>query len=300
MAKFEYYHTQSILDKATNSLNGALKSMTSDGVIDDSEVLALKSWADDNSIYSHLFPFNELTKAVYKILEDGIIDEEEKLDLLWLCNQLTSESGQYYDVVTCGIQQLHGLMEGALVDGKLEDKEILYISEWIKEHDDLKGMYPFDELHAYMHSILEDGVISDDEKKLLMRFFMDFSDMTRVNLNADQIETLKKEVTLDGIFTKDPCLTINGNTYCFTGESEKTTRTGFQNIVESLGCNFSKNVTKKVDYLVVGVYGSAMWSFATYGRKVEDAVNLRKAGHPIQIVNEQYFWSLMDSQGAQD
>jgi hypothetical protein len=53
---------------------------------------------------------------------------------------------------------------------------------------------------------------------------------------------------------------------------------------------FNNNVVKDTNYLVVGNKGNPCWVYSCYGRKVEKAVELRKAGHKIMIIHEDDFW----------
>ena len=50
------------------------------------------------------------------------------------------------------------------------------------------------------------------------------------------------------------------------------------------------SVTTKTDYLIVGNAGNPCWAYACYGRKIEDAMNIRKDGGKVQIINETDFW----------
>jgi hypothetical protein len=56
-----------------------------------------------------------------------------------------------------------------------------------------------------------------------------------------------------------------------------------------LGGTVAPNLTKKVSYLVIGADGNPCWSYSCYGRKVEQAVQLRKEGSKILIVHENDF-----------
>ena len=87
-----------------------------------------------------------------------------------------------------------------------------------------------------------------------------------------------------------PQLIIPDNLFCFTGVSYKAKRSEIKEIVESKGGKFKNTVVKETNYLIVGNGGNPCWAFSCYGRKVEQAVNLRKAGHGILIVHENDFW----------
>ena len=43
---------------------------------------------------------------------------------------------------------------------------------------------------------------------------------------------------------------------------------------------------KKTDFLIIGDDSNPCWAFSCYGRKVEEAMNMRKQGYKISIVKE--------------
>ena len=57
-------------------------------------------------------------------------------------------------------------------------------------------------------------------------------------------------------------------------------------------------VSPKTDYLIVGNAGNPCWAFACYGRKIEDAIRLRKDGAKVVIVNETDFWDAVEDAEA--
>jgi NAD-dependent DNA ligase len=77
--------------------------------------------------------------------------------------------------------------------------------------------------------------------------------------------------------------------FCFTGESAKFTREQLFETVKRLGGTVVTALSGKVDFLVVGAEGNPCWAFACYGRKIEKAMELRKAGMRIVLVHENDF-----------
>jgi len=131
---------------------------------------------------------------------------------------------------------------------------------------------------------MEDHKIDDKEHKLLLEFFSEF-------IQFDDIRTIVRPVvledqTLRGICSVCPEININGSLFCFTGASPKYSRKEFSEIVTKLGGKFINSISKKVNYLVIGADGNPCWAYACYGRKVEEAVNLRKQGERILLVHE--------------
>lgn len=281
------------MHKALNSLIGILKGIAIDHDVIALEAQELSHWY---GLYRHLInhhPFNEIIPVVDSALADGVLTCEEAEDLRYLCERLTSKG--YYDFITGELQMLHGILHGLLADNLLSDAEILALQSWLKEHEELKGLYPFDEIVALLYVVLEDGVISDDERNLLKVFFAEFID-TRDSLTLDEVALaeLRAEYKVQNICAKDPAIVFADNLFCFTGKSTRGTRDSIAEQIISLGGRFHNDVVKDTKYLIVGSDGSPCWAFSCYGRKVEKAVQWRKEGGTLTIVNEHDFWSAVD------
>lgn len=72
-----------------NELLGFLNGILADNKLNEDEFLTLKNWLDSNGHLADIFPVNILLPRIEKILEDGIIDEEELDDLLEVLKQIT-------------------------------------------------------------------------------------------------------------------------------------------------------------------------------------------------------------------
>lgn len=282
------------LHKAINILRGMVTGISSDGHIDKSESDELIHWCELHAHLRDRHPFSELLPKIDAALEDGVIDEDERADILWLCNNIL-DSEKYYDLTTSSIQFLHGLIHGVMADGILTDAEIHSLSDWLETNDFLRGTYPFDELDSLIHAALADGKISEDERAMLTAFFgslIDFKDSR--NLVEADFAALRAKYSMDGICAMCPEISFHGKTFCFTGQSYHGPRAELVDTVEQLGGIYRTGVTKKTDYLVVGNAGNPCWAYSCYGRKIEEAVRLRKDGAKVQIVNETDFWDAVE------
>ena len=279
--------------KAVNHFLGILEGVSIDGVIDEAEMDELRNWY---SLYRHLIdrhPFNELLPAVDDALSDGQLTYEEIEDLRWLCHQVTA--GEYYDIVTCGIQSLHGLIHGILADNQIEDRELQNMAAWLEDHSVLRGTYPFDEIYSLVSTVLEDGKVSDDERNILKAYLSEFVDPTvSYNLNELELNRLREEYSVQGVCARDPDILLPGHLFCFTGASDRGTRNEIATIIKNNDGEFKDSVTAKTDYLVVGNAGNPCWAYSCYGRKIEKAITLRKKGNAIVIVNENDFWKMLE------
>lgn len=279
------------LDKSVNTLKGILAGIKADCVIDKEETAELFNWCSLHAHLANRMPFCEIIPVVQKSLSDGIITDEELSDMLWVCERVSTKN-TYYDAVTASLQLLHGLLHGVLSNGVLNDLEIIELSKWIEENGFLVGMYPYDEINSLLASVLSDGVISDDERNMLVAYFGNFIDTTlSYNINSPHLEELREQHSVSGICVVSPNIVIPDNVFCFTGESPKMSRPAMEELVASLGGLFRKNPSSKTDFLVVGSCGNPCWAFSCYGRKVEKTMELRKQGAKTQIVSEDDFWN---------
>ena len=290
---YRHFTQRQRVDKAVQTFYGLVRGITIDGELNAEEVAELLNWTREYSELLGRAPFTELKQKLDEILADGQIDPEEQEDLLWVCRNLSPEN-DYYDAVTHDIQQLHGIMHGIMADGRVTLDEAKGLQDWIDEHADLKGTYPYDELDSLLTTILKDGLIDDQEQQLLRSFFEDFIEYSfakKVRAEGQRVKGgLSKSFTLPGICSMCPEIAFDGRVFAFTGTSTKATRKQIVDQITGLGAGFSLNVTSQTHYLVVGAGGNPCWAFSCYGRKVEKAVDSRKSGNPILIVHESDFW----------
>jgi hypothetical protein len=286
------------LHKAINTLRGIVAGMATDKQVDSAEIQELAHWCELHAHLRDRHPFSEILPVVENACADGVITEDESKDILWICSSF-ADSGSYYDSITSSIQFLNGMIHGIMADGEISDEEIHALHSWIEANDFLAGTYPFDEINSLLSTILADKKINDDERNTLMAFFsnlIEFKDS--YNLVEKDFESLRENYSVPGICAVCPDVQIGNHSFCFTGESYHSSRKEIYETVESLGGICRNNVSSKTDYLVVGNAGNPCWAYACYGRKIEEAVNLRKAGGHIQIINETDFWDTVEDARA--
>lgn len=288
--EYRRYTSPAELHKAVNMLKGIVSGIKADEIIVDSEVVELTHWC---SLHAHLRnknPFSELLPVIENALEDGVIDAEEREDILWLCSNFEADC-QYYDVITSATQYLNGLIHGIMADGKLTDKEVVALNQWLTDNDYLQGTYPFDEVLSLTSAMLADHKISPDERNTLMAFFSNFIDFRdSYNLMEPDFKKLREKYSVQGICAFCPEIEFEDKVFCFTGASYKATRAELADIVSRHGGFLRDGVSRKTNYLIVGNDGNPCWAYSCYGRKIEEAINLRREGFKLQIVNETDFW----------
>lgn len=275
------------LEKSLNSLLGIVEGITIDKEINSREVGFLKMWLSEHDPLQRQHPYNELIPVVNQALEDGVLTEDERQDIAWLCEKLTASN--YFDHVTADMQRLHAILGGIMVDGRVTEQELAGLSVWLQDHDRLKTCWPYDEVESLVTGVMRDRRIDDREQDMLKSFFSDFVALLDDRTITSPLVQDSASGTLVGLCAVDPEITFQGSTFCFTGASSLYKRKELDLLVTGFGGNFVDRVNYKVNYLVIGAEGNPCWAYACYGRKVEDAVFLRKQGQKILLVHENDF-----------
>ena len=282
------------LHKAVNTLRGIIAGISTDAKIGSSEIQELAHWCEVHSHLRNRHPFSEILPVVEAACSDGVISEEESKDILWVCSSF-ADSGNYYNTVTSTIQFLSGMIHGIMADGEISDSEIAALQSWIRTNDFLAGTYPFDEINSLLCSIMADKKVDEDERNELLAFFSNIIEFKNsFNLIERDYVDLREKYSVGGICAVCPEVIIEGKNFCFTGESYRATRKELSDLIVQLGGVFKNSVSSKTDYLIVGNAGNPCWAYACYGRKIEEAVNIRKNGGKIVIVNETDFWDTVE------
>lgn len=273
------------LEKAVNSLIGLVEGVAIDGVINEAEVGFIRAWLSEHHELRTCHPFTELMPVVNAAIEDGVLTNEERLDILWLCERL--RSADLFNIATADIQRLHGLMAGIVGDGEITATELQGLAEWLSAHEYLKTCWPYDEVDSVITAVLKDGRIDATEQSLLQNFFGEFVAL------ADNRTIVSPPINHGGSFVGlcavCPDLNFNQKRFAFTGASARYSRNQLREMIEGLGGQMTDSISKKVDYLIIGADGNPCWSYACYGRKVEMAVKLRKEGARILLIHENDF-----------
>jgi hypothetical protein len=284
------------LDKALGTLGGLVSGITVDGKLGHAEVNAVRAWLSVHAEFADQHPFDEVIPKLVSVLEDGIVTEDERDDVLWLCNRILKGGGQY-DEVTADLQHLQGMMAGAVADGVVTKEELEGLRSWMNEREYLAGTWPYEELQAIISGILEDGIVDDAEQAQLKAFFSEFIDTETKHVIGNP--AFLKDGTLQGVCAVDPDVQFPGKVFCFTGESNRLTRARIEELVTRHGGLFAAGVSGRIDYLVIGANGNPCWAYACYGRKIEKAVELRKRGSKLLLIHELNFWGAATGVGEQ-
>lgn len=273
------------LEKSINSLLGVIEGIAIDKEINTEELNFMGIWLEDHRSLYDRHPFNELIPTVEQALSDRVLTDEEHQDLIWICRRLISDN--YFDRITCDIQRLHAVVGGVVADAEISEAELRGLGAWIDEHDHLRGCWPYDEIGSLVTSVLADRKIDPQEHEMLFRYFSEF--VALLDDRSVKSPPIQQDGAVVGLCAVCPEIIFEENVFCFTGASSLYLREELKEIVSSLGGIVAATPSKKVDYLIIGADGNPCWAYACYGRKVEKAIELRKAGVKLMIIHESDF-----------
>ena len=174
---------------------------------------------------------------------------------------------------------LVGIAQGLLCDENLNDDEIRFLNDWLRQNEAIAASWPGDVLYARVRDILADGVVTPEERTYLTEMLQQLIGGTKEDLAESTHVT---ELALD----RTASVTIPNSTFCLTGDFVFATRSYCESVTLKRGGFVSKSVTKKVTYVVVGGLGSAEWKHGSFGLKIEKAIEYKREGVPLLIVHE--------------
>lgn len=184
---------------------------------------------------------------------------------------------------TKALEHLMGLITGFTADRDLNDEEILYLDVWLKDHPETTCCWPGDILARKLHDVLADKRIESVEREHLLSLLISVSGNYFSETGAAAPEVADLPIDDQAVIIFD------GRVYCFTGEFVYGTRSHCERAVVSRGGYAVGNVSKKIDYIVIGSRVSPNWAHMNFGRKIQKAVELKNSGHHINIVSESYW-----------
>lgn len=277
------------LDRSIHLLEGILKGVAFDQEINTQEIDELHHWIKYHEDYGKHYPYTVLIPLLSTALADRVITEEEKQDILWFCNKVSTENF-FYDLVFSDLQRLQGILHGILSDKIIRDEEILSLEEWLNDKVHLKSYYPYDELVSIIDDILEDQIITEQERKLLERYCIEFVNKDLLSAYTEEdIQSLKSKMTISAICATDPTIDFHKKTFAITGQITKGEKKRLIDKLTEKGGQYSHKISDKVNYLIIMDTSALLWAFEPFGRKIDQALKLRLSGIPLVIVSKKDF-----------
>lgn len=267
-------------DKALYGLKGILAGVVADKRLNEMELLFLDAWLQSQEFLSEDSDVLAILSQVGEILEDGIISPDELMQMQDSIEKIISHKDSEMPESVGHIEELVGFLTGTASDGVLNDQEIAAMSSWLERNESVKEIWPASVIVQRLATILEDGIITDEERADLLATVRQVtgSDTDESGLSFEA-STEVWEDAVDG-------LNIAGSVFCLTGDFVSGDRDSVDTLLRCLGADTNSSVNKSVNYLVIGTLASRDWLYTSHGRKIEKALLLKREGCPIKVITE--------------
>ncbi len=266
--------------KAVLTLKGIIEGIHCDEHLTPTEELFLRAWKENDTFNLNDGDFIDIHEQIEDILEDSIISSEEKADLEAMLDDILLYGDLVSDEIDALVNQLLGFLNGISADDILNDVEISSLNKLLESTPELTEAWPGNILKARIDEIVEDGVVTNDERQDLLNLIKAVS-------GQRMIETgLAYGMSADFSTINSSTMVLDGHSVCFTGEFLSGARKKQQTKAEQLGAIVSPRITKKLDLLVLGAVASRDWKFSSYGKKLEAVLVNRSSESHTEIINE--------------
>lgn len=179
------------------------------------------------------------------------------------------------------VNELIGLAHGIIADGRTNQAEAEYLQKWLAANGHVTENPLITTLLQRVSIYLKDGILDATESEELFETLKAFTG------GEFELGEAQKATTLP-LCNPPPHIQYFAKRFCFTGTFAFGQRKECEEAVLDRGGSVG-GISRKTDYLVIGMYATDSWAHSAYGRKIEEAVGLRSAGHPVRIIGEQHW-----------
>ena len=173
--------------KNMEELIGIINGINFDNVINEQESQYLQNWINKNRNFITNESQNELINIIDKILEDGIITDDERNLLVSAANQYTMNYADCSNV----LNELYGIINGIICDQYINDLEIFHLKNWMDEYQNiLKKLEVGHTIYSKLLEILEDGIITKNEQHDLIELLNKIIKDSQLEAKIDHIRYL--------------------------------------------------------------------------------------------------------------
>ena len=289
--------TKTYITRTIARLYGMVEGLTIDYQLNEKEISGLYNWMESHISLVEVEPFKGLWALLNDILEDQVIDNDEKEELLEWCSEIINERG-FLEGLTSVFRTLHGILSGIVADEKITKDELRGLEDWLLDYEDLQQWWPMNEISSMIKEVLKDGKIDKAEHKRLSEYFNDFVEYPLEHVTLHDKEYLTNKhlnchspffKPIASICEKNPEINFQGSYFCLTGPAVSGSRKDLSYMVNKLGGIAANTIVNKLNYLVIGAQSSPAWIYSTYGRKIETVIQKNQSKNNIHIIQEKDF-----------
>jgi hypothetical protein len=180
------------------------------------------------------------------------------------------------------LDTLIGLAKGLVADGVINQQECEFLRNWLGRAQAEAPSPLTNDLLRQVDRFLADGRLDEGEAEELLSTL-------RRTVGEESAEGEERKPSQLPLNEPAPHVRPVRNLFLFTGTFTFGTRKQCHSAVEGRGGLVAEQVTKSLNFLVIGSYVSEFWAHESYGRKIEKAMEYRAKGLPLAIISEQHW-----------
>jgi len=162
------------------------------------------------------------------------------------------------------INELNEILTLIASDATITFGEAWLLYDWLNSYQNFIPEGLFYEFADVLVGIMVNGEIKQHEEDYLLKTIYKIISPTQV---------------IDGVIFQDKSFVLTGD-FLFGTKQEVT------DFIQGKGGIVKRSVSKTIDYVVIGNYGSDRYTHGTYGTKVTKAMSLQDQGSTIMIIQE--------------
>lgn len=178
------------------------------------------------------------------------------------------------------LDELIGLCKGIVCDGRVSEKEAWFLLDWLTAHPELHRHPLAGPLLERFEQRLNRAVYTVPSEEVLTDLVEAF---TGDGWNQWEATALSTALPFD---EPVPKVAHRERTFCLTGRFLHGDRETCEAEIVRRGGRVVAGVSRRLDYLLVGVAASRDWVHSCFGRKIERAAELKRDGAPLVILSE--------------
>lgn len=178
------------------------------------------------------------------------------------------------------IDELIGICRGVIADGHVDESEAIFLGQWIENHREIADRWPVNILYSRVVEMLKDGVLNSEEQVQLLETLRDLTGESQLYQEPNRSTSLP-------LNKPAPAIDFSEKSFVLTGRFVFGSELDCEEAIVEVGGTISEALGQETDYLVIGELCSPEWEHTTFGRKIEQAVELRESGAKIAIISEE-------------
>lgn len=278
------FNCQDMKRKAIMSLQGIIAGVAADEKLKEEEVIFLSSWIADQTHIKKDGDLLDLQDLIEDILEDGVVTEDEREDVISLMETILEYSEVTAISLECLVNKFLGFLMGIASDNHLSDEEIYALRDLINSEPSAQQHFAVKKIKSCVDSVLDDNVITEDERTQLLEDVKAISGQQFLDTGVASglsMEAFVGDITFDS---------IEGLSVCFTGTFNHGIRKEVESMAKDNGVSVAKGINRKLDVLVIGGTATSSWKFSSFGRKIEAVYDNRDNHDASTIIIDEPTW----------